>query len=140
VGADATAYAEAAAEEPGEPAHLCAAAWPFDAAAEIAVWEPDPDRNAFAVEEEGRLVGAVSLQRSGPAEAEAAYWVRRSERGRGIATEALRLLTALALDERGFERLWLEIDPWHDASLRVAARAGYRYERDEGARRIFVTP
>ena len=58
--ADAAAYAEGAAEEPGEPAALSAARWPFDAGAEIAVWEPDPLRNAFAVEETGRLVGIVS--------------------------------------------------------------------------------
>jgi RimJ/RimL family protein N-acetyltransferase len=135
--ADAAAYAEAAAEEPGEPAALSAAVEPFDAAAEIAAWEPDPLRDAFAVEAAGRLVGIVSLQVSGPGQAEAAYWVRRSQRGRGLATEALGLLTGLAW-KRGYERLWLEIDPWNDASLRVADKAGYRYERDEGSRRIFV--
>ncbi len=66
--------------------------------------------------------------------------MRRSERGRGIATQALRLLTALALEEFDYEHLWLEIDAWHEASLRVAAKAGYRFHRDEAARRIYVAP
>ena len=122
--ADAAAYAEGAAEEAGEPAALSAARWPFDAAAEIAVWEPDPRRNAFAVEEDGRLVGVVSLQATGPGEAEAAYWVRRADRGRGVATRALGLLAALAA-ERGLALLWLEISPSNGPSLRVAERSGF---------------
>ena len=126
--ADAEAYGEAASEEPGEPAALSAARAPFDAAAEIAAWETSPGKDAFAVEEAGRLVAVVSLQRSGPGEAEAAYWVRRSERGRGLATTALRLLAARAFGDLGLERLWLEIYPDNPASFRVAEKCGFVHE------------
>jgi RimJ/RimL family protein N-acetyltransferase len=135
--ADAAAYAEGAAEEPGEPAALSAARWPFDPAAEIAVWEPDPLRNAFAVEEDARLVGIVSLQDSGPGEAEAAYWVRRAERGRGVATGALEMLAALA-PERGLAVLWLEISPSNAASLRVAEKSGFASRERRGGMVIWT--
>jgi len=59
--------------------------------------------------------------------------VRRSERGRGLATEALRLLTQAARDQ-GLDRLWLEIHQDNPASFRVAEKCGFRDEgrRDDG--------
>jgi ribosomal-protein-alanine N-acetyltransferase len=128
--ADADEYGVAAAEEPGEPAALSGAPEPFDATAEIRAWVEHRANEAFAVEEDGRLVAIVSLQPSDPGEAEGAYWVRRSERGRGLATAALRLLTEAAWD-RGLDRVWLEIYPDNPASFRVAQKCGFA---DEGVR------
>ena len=48
-------------------------------------------------------------------------------RGRGVATETLRLLTRAALDE-GFQRLVLQIDVANAASQRIAEKVGYTYE------------
>ena len=138
VAADAAAYAEAAGEEPGAHGALSASLWPFDAAAEIAVWEPDPARVAFVVEEGGRLVGIVAMQESPPGEVEISYWVRGTERGRGVATAALRLAGALVEELGG--RPWLEIDPWNAASLRVAAKAGYIEDGEIGERLRLVRP
>jgi RimJ/RimL family protein N-acetyltransferase len=57
--------------------------------------------------------------------AELGYVVAPSARGRGVASEALRLMTGWAFDELGMERLELLISVENEASKRVAARCGY---------------
>ena len=56
------------------------------------------------------------------------YWLRPEARGRGAATEAVRLVSAWAFDELRIERLSLITDPANEASMRVAERAGYLRE------------
>ena len=62
------------------------------------------------------------------AEAELGYIVAAHARGRGVASEALRQLTAWAFEERGIQRAYLLIDVDNAASSKVAERAGYRLE------------
>ena len=57
--------------------------------------------------------------------AELGYVVVREARGRGVATEALRLLTEWAFAEAGMLRLELLISVDNAASKRVAERCGY---------------
>ena len=54
--------------------------------------------------------------------------VVRAARGRGIATEALRLLSDWALDTLGLGRLEVFVAPQNPAALRLAERAGFRRE------------
>ena len=61
-------------------------------------------------------------------EAELGYLVAPEARGRGVATEALRLLTDWAFATLDAFRLVLLISPANAASKRVAGRAGYTYE------------
>ncbi len=60
--------------------------------------------------------------------AELGYVVAPGARGRGIATAALRLLSARTFAERGMVRLELLIGTGNDASKRVAANCGYTFE------------
>jgi RimJ/RimL family protein N-acetyltransferase len=60
--------------------------------------------------------------------AELGYIVAPGARGRGVATEALSLLTDWGLSELGALRLELIIDVANAASKRVAARCGYERE------------
>ena len=60
--------------------------------------------------------------------AELGYVLGAEARGRGVATEALRQLTAWAFDEQDMIRLQLLISGSNDASKRVAQRCGYRFE------------
>ena len=62
------------------------------------------------------------------AEAELGYIVAAHARGRGVASEALRQLTAWAFGQRGIQRAYLLIDVDNQASSTVAERAGYRLE------------
>jgi RimJ/RimL family protein N-acetyltransferase len=61
-------------------------------------------------------------------EAEAGYIVASHARGRGVATGALRLLTAWAFDELPLERIELLIDVANSPSEIVAERCGYTRE------------
>jgi [ribosomal protein S5]-alanine N-acetyltransferase len=85
-----------------------------------------------AVEERatGTVVGHVSLRlrdldlgRAG-----LGYWMLPPARGRGLAREAVAGLTEWAFDRLGVWRAELCIEPWNEASKRVALGAGYERE------------
>lgn len=84
---------------------------------ELAVESPDS----------GELLGAVALsnvdleQRS----AGMGYWLAQHARGRGHASEAVRLLAAWAFESLGLARLELVTHPENLASQRVADRCGF---------------
>jgi RimJ/RimL family protein N-acetyltransferase len=85
-------------------------------------------REGFALvdTDDGSFLGigvAVNLDREGR-QAELGYIVAREARGRGVATEALRLLTEWGF-EQGLVRLELQINADNEASMRVAERCGY---------------
>jgi RimJ/RimL family protein N-acetyltransferase len=88
-------------------------------------------REAFAiVGEDGGFLGlavAPEIDRE-TRTAELGYLVAPAARGRGIATEALRRLTAWAFSELGMRRLQLLIGVDNVASKKVAERCGYVYE------------
>ncbi|GLZ07740.1 hypothetical protein Acsp03_52060 [Actinomadura sp. NBRC 104412] len=56
------------------------------------------------------------------------YAIRPPERGRGLATDALRTLSRWALSEGGLRRLELRIREGNVPSLRVAEKSGFRHE------------
>jgi RimJ/RimL family protein N-acetyltransferase len=89
-------------------------------------------REAFAVVDaaDGSFLGlalAFGIDRDGR-QLELGYVVVPQARGRGVATEALRLLTEWAFAELDALRIELWISADNDGSKRVAERAGYRYE------------
>jgi RimJ/RimL family protein N-acetyltransferase len=92
----------------------------------------DGTRDGFAIIEDpgGELVGvAVAPTIDRPARTvELGYVVSAAARGRGIATEALRELTAWAFAELDVLRIELVISSSNAASKRVAASCGYVYE------------
>jgi RimJ/RimL family protein N-acetyltransferase len=59
---------------------------------------------------------------------EIAYVVAPAARGRGVASAAVRALSAWAFTELKLERLQLSIRPGNVASRRVAEKTGYAYE------------
>ncbi len=76
----------------------------------------------------GELLGACGLaavdastRRSG-----AGYWVAPWGRGRGVATSALGLVSAWALQPARLRSIRMEIEPENLALAAVALRAGYR--------------
>lgn len=85
-------------------------------------------REAFAiVDEAGEFLGlalAVRISRKDQT-VELGYVVAPEARGRGVATEGLRLLTEWAFRELDALRIELWIDVANDASKRVAERCGY---------------
>lgn len=91
----------------------------------------DGSREGFAaVDGDGRFVGlglAPEIDREA-GELELGYIVAQHARGRGTATEILRLLTRWAFDELRAQRAYLIIDVENAASARVAERCGYQLE------------
>ena len=85
-------------------------------------------REAFAVVDGDEAVVALAVAPQidlAARSAELGYVVLPASRGRGVATEALRLLTAWAFSELGALRLELLIGVGNHASKRVAERCGY---------------
>lgn len=74
--------------------------------------------------------GQIGLWLSNLAQGRASvgYWVVARQRGRGIATQALRMISTWGLELPGVHRLELYVEPWNDASWRTAERAGYERE------------
>lgn len=88
----------------------------------------DGTSEAFAVvEPDGEVVGLAMAPRidRDARTVELGYLVAARARGRGVATQALQLITEWAFAELGALRLELLISVENDASKRVAARAGF---------------
>ena len=89
-------------------------------------------REAFAVvdPDDGSFLGlalAFGIDREGR-QLELGYVVAPEARGRGVATQALELLTEWAFGELDALRIELWISAGNEASKRVAANVRYRYE------------
>jgi RimJ/RimL family protein N-acetyltransferase len=101
-----------------------------DARAALNAWDPDVGRQAsYGILKHDHLLGALGLMLDGPHSAELAYWVRPESRRQGLALRGIHTLTRWAHGEPRLDRIWLEINPGNIPSLRLADRAGYRYEQ-----------
>jgi RimJ/RimL family protein N-acetyltransferase len=100
----------------------------------------DGSREAFAIVGEGDVLGLALAPRIDreTQTAELGYSVLAAARGRGVATEALRQLTAWAFDELGMVRLELLISVENAASQKVAERCGY--VREGVLRSTYIKP
>ncbi|MEU1047178.1 GNAT family N-acetyltransferase [Streptomyces sp. NPDC005897] len=98
------------------------------------------DRLAFAILERTldtaplRLAGNVVLKEVAPGKhsAEVGYWTAAQARGRGVASRALKALTAWSFDTfqaDGLESLELLHQVDNLASCRVAEKNGYQFDR-----------
>jgi RimJ/RimL family protein N-acetyltransferase len=76
------------------------------------------------------VLGGVGLSEVRPDQGCAAigYWLSPAARGRGAATQAVRLLGRWAFSEPGLARLELTCGPDNEASQRVAERCGFTRE------------
>jgi RimJ/RimL family protein N-acetyltransferase len=103
---------------------------PEDARTALNAWDPTGGQQAsYGLHQHDRLLGALGLMIDGPHSAELAYWVRPASRRQGLALRGVNALTGWAHDQLGLDRIWLEINPNNSPSLRLADRAGYRYEQ-----------
>jgi RimJ/RimL family protein N-acetyltransferase len=88
-----------------------------------------PDQLKLAITLDGRVVGGIGMGlNSHDYRATMGYWVAASERGRGVCTRALRLLSRHALDDLEVQRVDLVTDPDNVASQRVAEKVGFQRE------------
>jgi RimJ/RimL family protein N-acetyltransferase len=80
--------------------------------------------------EDDRLLGAMGLHAIEPEHGRctAGYWLAARDRGQGIATRSLRLLSRYAFEELDVQRIEVWIDPDNAPSQRVAERVGFHRE------------
>lgn len=102
-----------------------------DAAAWIAMNRDLDAPSHFAIEVDAALVGSIGYdlgtgERRGTAVV--GYYVRPSAWGRGIATEALRLVTAHVFASPAIHRVWANVMAPNAASARVLEKAGFACE------------
>jgi RimJ/RimL family protein N-acetyltransferase len=80
----------------------------------------------------GQVIGGVGFRWVGEADVdgvgEVGYWLRRSDRGRGVTTRSVRLISRWAFDALHCQRLQLRADERNLPSQRVAEKAGFRRE------------
>lgn len=95
--------------------------------------------NTFAIEVEGKFAGTIAIfPRNGEFQgvAEFGYWLGHPYWGRGIASEAVRLLAAHALHERGFRRLEAYVFAPNIISMHILEKCGFT--REAVLREVFV--
>ncbi|MEU4704368.1 GNAT family N-acetyltransferase [Nonomuraea dietziae] len=92
-------------------------------------WRAESSATWAVVTATDEVLGRVALRGIDHAagEAEVAYWMRASARGRGAATAGVRTLSAWAFGV-GVHRLYLNHSTMNEASCRVAQKAGFALE------------
>ena len=91
----------------------------------LAIADPDDDRFLGCIGL--HRIGARPVPRSAMLPDEIGYWIAQEARGRGLVTQAVRLVSAYALGPLGVEHVNLQTKVGNLASQRVAEKAGYRY-------------
>jgi RimJ/RimL family protein N-acetyltransferase len=90
-----------------------------------------PSPTVWAIEVNGEAAGGIGIELHTDVErvsAEIGYWLGEAMWGRGIATEALRAVTAEAFKRFDITRLYALPFADHAASVRVLEKAGYLRE------------
>ena len=86
---------------------------------------------SFAIEVDGAAVGGIGFMLQQDVErvsAEIGYWLGEPYWGRGICTEAVRAVTAYAIEQHGLTRVFAVPFAHNPASLRVLEKAGFQRE------------
>ncbi|HUQ89405.1 MAG TPA: GNAT family protein [Vicinamibacterales bacterium] len=87
-----------------------------------------PSPTVWAIDVNGEAVGGIGIELHSDVErvsAEIGYWLGETLWGRGIATEALKAVTAEAFTRFEITRLYAVPFADHAASVRVLEKAGY---------------
>jgi ribosomal-protein-alanine N-acetyltransferase len=95
-----------------------------------AVSQQNP-RVAFAVATQAEVIGGIGLELGRDVHqftAELGYWLGEPFWGRGIMTEAVRLLRAWAFEHLTLHRIYANVFVGNEASIRVLQKAGFECE------------
>ncbi|OFZ67415.1 MAG: hypothetical protein A3D92_10845, partial [Bacteroidetes bacterium RIFCSPHIGHO2_02_FULL_44_7] len=89
----------------------------------------DKNQELFVIDVSGEAVGTIDIHDiiSGH-KATISYWVASKARGQGIATDAVKLATAYALNKYKLKRVQGYVRTFNKPSARVLEKAGYILE------------
>ena len=96
------------------------------AVAWISQLDSDRSKFRFAIEVEGRLAGCVSFWPYRKEGVEVGYWVGREFWGKGVCTQALRLLFASETFPAHLD-VYAKVMVDNEASIRVLEKTGFEY-------------
>lgn len=93
-------------------------------------WAGERGGHWAVARDDGEVLGRIALRHFDfdDGVAGVGYWTLPAARGAGVATQAVRALSAWALEEIGFHRLELDHSTRNHASCRVAVKSGYVLE------------
>lgn len=99
-------------------------------AAWSARWQDESGANWAVCNGVGDVLGRAALSRLNlyEGEGELGYWVLEAERGKGVASRAVRALEQWSFGVLGLQRLQLSHSVRNEASCRVAGKAGFALE------------
>jgi RimJ/RimL family protein N-acetyltransferase len=90
--------------------------------------------------DESQLVGGSGFhQRVGDDAFEIGYWIRVSEDGKGLATEATAALTRVGFEVCEVDRIEIHVEPANEKSARIPQKLGYA-EEARLRRRLYAPP
>ena len=95
-----------------------------------AAWAQRPETD-FAIASRSEAIGGIGFHPQADVHrltAEIGYWLGEPFWGRGIATRAVRAVTAWAFATTSLERLYACVFATNPASARVLSNAGYQFE------------
>ncbi len=82
----------------------------------------------FAIDINGKVVGAIGLHDIEGHQAEIGYWLGKQYSGEGIMTSAVKLVSKYAFSQLGLARIYAFVFLWNKASASVLEKAGFKYE------------
>lgn len=89
----------------------------------------DPQRVAFVIDIDKNVVGSIEFHNIRKNhKAEIGYWLAESCWGKGIMTEALKLMTEFGFGKLNLKRIQLRAYVFNKASQKVAKNADYKFE------------
>lgn len=89
------------------------------------------ERHAWIIEYDGRLVGSVRLSDHNPADRRATLLIGILDPdclGKGIGTEAIRLIAAYAFDTLNLHRIFVRVISFNDRAVAAYKKVGFKLE------------
>ncbi len=91
-----------------------------------------PTKKHLGIWSDLRLIGAISLVKTLPVEAEVGYWLGKEHCGRGFATIAVEALVSHAFAHMGLGRIFAIVRKGNEKSRKVLLRAGFSLASSHG--------
>ncbi len=87
------------------------------------------DSDDFIIDMDGKAVGEIGLHLIiSRLSAKVDYWIGKEHRGKGIITEALKILVYYGFKKYGLRRIYAQARTFNKSSARVLEKAGFQLE------------
>jgi len=87
-----------------------------------------PSKVNFAIDINSEVIGSVSLEKIEGHKSEIGYWLAEKFWGRGITTEAVKMVTKFGFNRLRLKRIYAKVFPFNKTSMQILRRNGYKFE------------